>query len=142
MAQEGDRELPDWMADHMRRYLETDGEDGHMWRGVPTLLLTTSGRRSRTQRMLPLIYGKPGDDCVIVASKGGHKNNPQWYENLAANPEVQVQVGADKFTAHARTATGEERAALWEHMVGIWSAYNDYQKNTQREIPVVVLDRQ
>ncbi len=142
MAQEDDRQLPDWMADHMRRYLETDGEDGHMWRGVPTLLLTTTGRRSRSQRMLPLIYGKQGDNCVIVASKGGHKDNPHWYENLAENPEVQVQVGADKFTARARTATGDERASLWAHMVGIWRAYNDYQDNTDREIPVVVLDRQ
>jgi deazaflavin-dependent oxidoreductase (nitroreductase family) len=142
MAEQDDRELPDWMADHMRRYLETDGEDGHVWRGVPTLLLTTTGRRSSTPRMLPLIYGKQGDSCVVVASKGGHKDNPLWYENLVANPEVQVQVAADKFSARARTATGDERVALWKHMVGIFPAYSDYQENTDREIPVVVLDRQ
>ncbi len=142
MAEQGDRKLPDWMADHMRRYLETDGEDGHVWRGVHTLLLTTTGRRSSTPRMLPLIYGTQGNNCVIVASKGGHKNNPLWYENLVVSPEVQVQVAADKFTARARTATGDERASLWAHMVEIFPAYNDYQENTDREIPVVVLDRQ
>lgn len=142
MAEQDDRKLPDWMADHMRRYLETDGEDGHVWRGVHTLLLTTTGRRSSTPRMLPLIYGKQSDNCIVVASKGGHKNNPLWYENLVANPEVQVQVAADKFTARARTATGDERASLWAHMVEIFPAYNDYQENTDREIPVVVLDRQ
>ncbi|MEJ2133126.1 MAG: nitroreductase family deazaflavin-dependent oxidoreductase [Gammaproteobacteria bacterium] len=141
MAQQDDRELPDWIADHMRRYLETDGEDGHMWRGVPTLLLTTTGRRSGSSRMLPLIYGEEGDACVVVASKGGHENNPLWYENLKTNPEVQVQVAADKFTAQARTATGEERARLWKKMTEIWPAYDEYQARTKREIPVVVLER-
>lgn len=142
MAEEQERRLPDWMEQHMRRYLETDGEEGHVWRGVTTLLLTTTGRRSGEARMLPLIYGKHDDAYVIVASKGGHKNNPLWYENLVANPEVRVQVAADKFTARARTASGDERGRLWKKMTEIWPAYDDYQKNTRREIPVVVLERQ
>lgn len=142
MAQEQERRLPDWMAQHMKRYLETDGEDGHMWRGVPTLLLTTTGRRSGESRMLPLIYGRANDDAyVIVASKGGHKNNPIWYENLVASPAVSVQVAADKFAARARTAQGEERGQLWQKMAEIFPPYNDYQKSTEREIPVVVLER-
>ncbi len=112
-------ELPDWMADHMRRYLETDGRDGHMWRGVPTLLLTTTGRRTGEPRTLPLIYGEEGGAYLIIGSKGGSPTHPRWYQNLVAEPMVRVQVAADKFAARARTATGAER-----------------------EIPVVVLERE
>jgi deazaflavin-dependent oxidoreductase (nitroreductase family) len=134
-------QLPDWIVDHMEKYLATDGEDGHIWRGVPTLLLTTIGRKSGEPRMLPLIYGKSGDAFAVVASKGGHSSHPLWYWNLVARPEVQVQVAADKFAAKARTATAEEKPALWKTMTMIWPAYNEYQAKTQREIPIVVLDR-
>jgi deazaflavin-dependent oxidoreductase (nitroreductase family) len=135
------RKLPDWMADHIRRYLETDGADGHIWRGVPTLLLTTTGRRSGEPHLLPLIYGKDGDAYVVVASKGGHPEHPHWYLNLVEHPEVGVQVAADKFTARARTATAEERPRMWKMMANIWPQYNDYQAQTTREIPLVVLER-
>ena len=135
------RQLADWMVEHMEKYLATNGEDGHVWRGVPTLLLTTTGRRSGRSLMLPLIYGTHGDHYVIVASKGGHPQHPGWYVNLAAEPTVQVQVGAERFTARARTASGDERAALWDQMAGVWPPYNEYQTKTEREIPVVVLER-
>ncbi len=134
--------LPDWIRDHLRRYLETDGVDGHLWNGVPTLLLTTRGRRSGEWITLPLIYGTHGCACVLVASKGGHPRHPAWYSNLVAEPEVRVQVGADRFTARARTAQGEERARLWTEMRRIWPQYDDYQRATAREIPVVVLERE
>jgi len=134
-------QLPDWIVDHMEKYLATDGEDGHVWRGVPTLLLTTTGRKSGEPRMLPLIYGKAGDAFAVVASKGGHSSHPFWYWNLVARPQVQVQVAADKFAAKARTATAEEKPALWKTMTKIWPAYNEYQAKTKREIPIVVLDR-
>jgi len=133
--------LPDWIKDHLRRYLETDGADGHIWNGVPTLLLTSKGRKSGEWQTIPLIYGEHGRACVLVASKGGHKDHPAWYLNLVAEPEVRVQVGADKFTARARTAQGEERGKLWSAMRKIWPQYDDYQKATAREIPVVVLER-
>lgn len=133
--------LPDWIKDHLRRYIDSDGEDGHLWNGVPTLLLTTKGRKSGEWQTLPLIYGKDGRACVLVASKGGHAQHPAWYLNLTAEPEVRLQVGADKFTARARTATGAERSRLWAEMRKIWPAYDDYQKATTREIPVVVLER-
>lgn len=136
-----DPKLPDWIADHLRRYLESDGEDGHLWRGVPTLLLTTTGRRSGEPRTLPLIYGRHGDAYVLVASKGGNAANPLWYENLVAQPRVRVQVAADRFEAVARTAAGEERATLWKLMTGLWPDYDTYQARTEREIPVVVLER-
>jgi deazaflavin-dependent oxidoreductase (nitroreductase family) len=108
---------------------------------VPTLLLTTTGRKSGRELTLPLIFGRSGDDYVVVASKGGAPQHPAWYLNLEANPTVQVQVKADKFTAHAHTATAQERAALWPKMVEIYAPYADYQKKTDRQIPVVVLRR-
>jgi deazaflavin-dependent oxidoreductase (nitroreductase family) len=133
--------LPDWMEDHMRRYLQTNGQDGHIWRGVPTLLLTTTGRKSGEKRMLPLIYGKDGDRYLVVASKGGHPDHPAWYKNLVDEPTVEVQVGPDKFRGRARTANHDERPRMWRTMVKIWPDYDKYQANTQREIPVVILER-
>ena len=140
--------LPKWIRDHLRRYLESDGADGHMWDStavggpgvLPTLILTTIGRKSGKPQMLPLIYGKTEGSYVIVASKGGAPTHPAWYLNLAAQPEVKVQVEAKRFRARARTATGAERSTLWDQMVGIYAPYTDYQKLTDREIPVVVLE--
>ena len=135
------RQLPDWIVDHMKKYVETNGKEGHIWNGVPTLLLTTTGRRSGKSLMLPLIYGKDGDRYLIVASKGGAPEHPAWYVNLRAQPNVKVQVGSDKFAAKARTATKAERPALWKLMTKIWPSYDDYQAKTTREIPLVVLER-
>lgn len=140
--------LPDWIRDHMRRYLESNGAEGHIWDSsvvggpgpVPTLLLTTMGRKSGKRQTLPLIYGKTQTGYVIAASKGGAPSHPGWYSNLVADPEVEVQVEAQRFRATARTVTGAERSALWSRMVEIYAPYADYQKRTQREIPVVVLE--
>lgn len=129
-----------WVADHIRDYLQTDGEKGHMWRGVPTLLLITRGRRTGKLRRSALIYGRMGDAYVVVASKGGHPRHPMWYLNLRANPEVEVQVGAETSKGKARDATDDERPFLWEQMAGIWPAYDDYQEKTMRRIPVVVIE--
>ena len=128
--------------EHVSRYVETDGRDGHDWNGVQTLILTTTGRRSGQRRSTPLIYGTHGDDYLVVASKGGSDAPPAWYLNLQADPEVEVQVRADKFTARARTATADEKPALWRQMTAIWPDYDNYQRKTEREIPVVVLERQ
>ena len=130
-----------WQAEHARRYLETNGEDGHLWRGVSTLLLTTTGRRSGAPYTTPLIYGEDNGRYIIVASKGGAPAHPQWYRNLIAQPEVGVQVGADRFRARARTASPEEKPVLWTLMTRIWPAYDEYQARTSRDIPVVILER-
>jgi deazaflavin-dependent oxidoreductase (nitroreductase family) len=127
--------------EHVRRYEETDGADGHEWQGTTTLILTTTGRKSGKERRNPLIYRQHGDDYLIVASKGGADESPDWYLNLVAHPDVRVQVKGDKFAARARTATPEERPEMWQVMAEVWPAYNDYQQKTQREIPVVVLER-
>ena len=131
----------DWVAEHVQRYIATDGADGHMWRGAPTLILTTLGRRSGKPRRLALIYGQDGDRYVVVASKGGASQHPEWYLNLLEHPEVQVQVLANRFRAIARTATPKEHEALWPRMAEIWPSYNDYQNKTDRQIPLVILER-
>ncbi|HSP73262.1 MAG TPA: nitroreductase family deazaflavin-dependent oxidoreductase [Gaiellaceae bacterium] len=128
--------------EHVRRYRETGGEVGHIWNGVPTLLLTTTGRRSGEQRTTPLIYGQDGDRYVVVASKGGAPRHPAWYLNLSAQSDVELQVKDERFRARARTAAPNERERLWRLMAGIWPAYDDYQAKTEREIPVVVLERE
>ena len=127
--------------EHVRRYEETDGAEGHEWQGTTTLILTTTGRKSGQERRNPLIYQKFGNDYLIVASKGGADEPPDWYLNLTANPEVRVQVKGDKFSARARTATPEEKPEMWRVMTETWPAYDDYQQKTDREIPVVVLER-
>jgi deazaflavin-dependent oxidoreductase (nitroreductase family) len=127
--------------EHVQRYVETDGEEGHDWQGVQTLILTTTGRRSGEQRSTPLIYGRRGEDYLVVASKGGSPEPPGWFLNLSAEPIVQVQVRDDRFTARARPATPEEKPDLWRTMAGIWPSYDEYQGKTDRDIPVVVLER-
>lgn len=139
----------DWVDDHIARYQATGGEDGHIWPGrdgkqqLPCLLITTTGANSGKATTTALIYGTDGVNPVIIASTGGAPKNPQWYENLAADPNVKVQVKADKFDAVARTATGAERARLWDMMAKIFPTYNQYHESAKqfRQIPVVVLER-
>ena len=127
--------------DHLTRYLSTGGEDGHIWSGAPTLLLTTTGRESGEPYTTPLIYGKDGDHYLLVASRTGAPRHPGWYRNLCKTPDVELQVLADRFPARARTATPEEKPALWSIMTKVWPAYDEFQTRTTREIPVVVLER-
>lgn len=127
--------------EHVKRYVETDGAEGHEWQGTTVLILTTTGRKSGEQRSTPLIYQRHGDAVLVVASNGGADAPPLWYRNLEADPEVQVQVKGDRFTARARTATAEEKPGMWRTMAAVWPAYNEYQTKTDREIPVVVLER-
>jgi deazaflavin-dependent oxidoreductase (nitroreductase family) len=127
---------------HVKRYQETDGKEGHIWReGSTILLLTTVGRKSGNESTTPLIYGMDGDNAVIVASKGGAPKHPGWYRNLVKNPAAHVQILGEKFPVRARDAEGEERERLWTMMNGIWKHYDEYQTKTDREIPVVVLER-
>jgi len=128
--------------EHVDRYQATDGAEGHEWReGSTVLLLTTTGRKTGEKHTTPLIYQLDGDNPVIVASKGGAPEDPGWYRNLTKNPEVEVQIKGDKFHARARTAEGD-RDRLWRLMNEIWPHYEEYQEKTDREIPVVVLERE
>jgi deazaflavin-dependent oxidoreductase (nitroreductase family) len=129
-----------WVREHLHRYVATDGADGHEWRGVQTLLLTTRGRRSGKLRRTPLIYSRDGDRYVVVASYGGSPQHPDWYFNLSDEPRVTIQVGPDVMPARAATAPGTDRERLWGQMTGIWPAYDEYQARTERRIPVVTLE--
>jgi deazaflavin-dependent oxidoreductase (nitroreductase family) len=127
--------------EHVRRYLETDGEVGYMWNGVPILLLTTKGRKSGEDRIIPIIYRQVGDDIVLVASKGGSPTHPVWYLNIEADPHVKVQIKGDKFDAIARVTKSPEREKMWAEAIKGWPNYDVYQTRTTRQIPVVVLER-
>ncbi len=130
---------PGWQRDHIARYVASGGTQGHLWRGVPTLLLVTLGRRTGKARRTPLIYGRDGDRYLVVASNGGSTDPPEWYRNLVADPRVRIQVGADVFDGTAQAADPVEKARLWPVMTALWPAYDDYQARTTREIPVVVI---
>ena len=136
-----------WIAEHIELY-RTDPEKAHMWDSaplggpglLPTLLLTTRGRKSGEPRALPLIYGTVGDSYVVIASKGGLPDHPLWYRNLEAEPSCELMVGAKAVSARARVAEGDERERIWAQMAKLYPPYLDYQKATERQIPVVVLD--
>jgi deazaflavin-dependent oxidoreductase (nitroreductase family) len=125
--------------DHVARYLETDGEVGYLWNGAPILLLTTTGRKSGLPRTNALIHGRDGDDYLVVASMGGARTHPNWYQNLVRDPAAQIQDRADRFDVTARTAGDDEKPRLWRIMTEVWPNYDAYQARTERVIPVVVL---
>jgi deazaflavin-dependent oxidoreductase (nitroreductase family) len=109
-------------------------------RGAPVGLLTTTGRKSGEPRTTPLIYLADGERIVLVASQGGLPRNPLWYDNLVAKPEVAFRTPRGERRYRARTASTAEKAELWPRLLAIYRDYDDYQKRTDRDIPVVVLD--
>ena len=141
--------LPEFIQSHVRDYLETDGETGHLWDStsfggngaVATLLLVTVGRKSGRTQTLPIGYTKTEMGYVIAGSKGGAPTHPAWYLNLVANPEVSVQVGSDRFDARARVLEGDARETLWALLVEASPEFETYQAGIERQIPVVVLER-
>ncbi|GAA2606472.1 nitroreductase family deazaflavin-dependent oxidoreductase [Paractinoplanes durhamensis] len=129
-------------APHVERYLETNGEDGFHWRnGTTILILFTTGRKSGEQRSHALIFREFEGAYLVVASKGGAPEPPAWFVNLSADPNVEVQIKGDRFKATARVATPAEKPAMWATMTEAWPDYDTYQTKTDREIPVVVLER-
>jgi len=129
------------MASHPAVYRATRGLIGHRLPGLPPILvLDHVGARSGIQRSSALLYVQDGEDLVVVASKGGSPRHPAWFHNLMANPETTVQVGSRRRDVRARVATPEERARLWPMVVDAYSSYEDYQRRTEREIPLVILE--
>ena len=126
---------------HVRAYRETNGETGYIWNGVPILLLTTTGRKSGEARTIPIIFTPYQDSYVIIASKGGSPVHPKWYLNVLDDPNVELQVKGDRFSALARTAASPEREQIWAECIKAWPNYNVYQSRTTRLIPVVVIER-
>lgn len=125
--------------EHVRKYEETGGKVGHDWNDTQVLILHAKGRKSGVERKSPLIYGRDGDDFLIVASKGGAPSHPDWYLNLMANPNTTIQVWSDLVPVTARTATPDEKKRLWPTMTAQWPDYDAYQQRTDRDIPLVIL---
>lgn len=134
--------MPDFSLfgdEHVRQYEATGGKTGHDWNATSCLILHTLGRKTGTTRKYPLIYGRDGDDFVLIASKGGAPEHPGWYLNVLANPEVKIQVWDRVMSATARTGTAADKARVWPAMARQWPGYDDYQTKTQRDIPVVLI---
>jgi deazaflavin-dependent oxidoreductase (nitroreductase family) len=126
-------------AAHIALYRRTGGRIGGRFRGAPCLLLTVTGRKSGQPRTAPLMYGRDGDDYVIIASKGGMPTSPVWWLNLRSNPTAEIEVDGERRRVTAEEVQGEDRERLWKLMTGIYSSYDAYQRKTSRVIPVVRL---
>jgi deazaflavin-dependent oxidoreductase (nitroreductase family) len=113
-----------------------------MFKGAPLLLLITKGARSGQQRVNPLAYTRDDERFVIIASKGGAPSHPDWYHNLVAHPDAEIEVGPERFPVRARVASGEERTRLYDAQAKLMPGFAEYQRKTTRQIPVVVLERQ
>jgi F420H(2)-dependent quinone reductase len=129
------------MGGHALLYRASGGRIGHRVPGLPPMLLLDHvGAKSNVKRTTPLVYARDGENIVIVASKGGYPKNPAWYHNLLAHPETTVQIGGERREVHAREATEQERPRLWPLVVSVYAGYDDYQRRTERQIPLVVLE--
>jgi deazaflavin-dependent oxidoreductase (nitroreductase family) len=134
--------MPDFRLfgdEHVKQYEATGGKVGHDWNDTSVLILHTSGRKSGETRKAPLIYGRAGDEYLIVASKGGAPEHPGWYQNLLAHPDATIQVWDQVIPVSARTANSEEKKRLWPIVTKEWPAYDEYQQKTERDIPLVIL---
>lgn len=142
IARQRDESYRQSSSDHLRRYLATDGEDGYLsTSGVPNLILTTIGRRSGKPYSTPLYFGEHDGRYLLVASYAGSDTHPKWYLNLVANPDVEIQIRGERFAARARTATADEKPALWDVMTKMYPRFQTFQESTEREIPIVILER-
>jgi len=129
------------MQGHTLVYRATGGLVGHRFPGAPPMLLVDHvGARSGTRRTSPLVYTRDGENLVLVASKGGYPKNPAWFYNLKANPDTTIQIGSKHRPVHARVADPQERERLWPKVLKVYGGYEDYQRRTEREIPLVILE--
>jgi len=128
------------IADHVERYLATDGADGFEWEGAQCVILTTIGRKTGSLRRSPVIRVRDGDRYLVVGSMGGAPRHPSWYLNLVANPQITIQDRAEVHHLTARTATAEEKAELWPLAVAQWPDYENYQAKTERDLPLVICE--
>jgi deazaflavin-dependent oxidoreductase (nitroreductase family) len=135
-------EVTDWNAKIIDEFRTNDGQLGGQFKGGTMLLLHHTGAKTGTVRVNPLAYLPDGDRLVIVASKGGHPTNPDWYYNLKANPDATVEVGTDTFPVTATELTGDDYAETWARLVAKMPGFGDYQKGITRQIPLFALHRQ
>ena len=132
----------DFNRNLIEQFRSNNGKVTGVFENAPLVLLTTTGAKSGQQRTSPVVYTRDGEDLVVIASKGGAPAHPHWYLNLVANPEVTVELPGETYRAHARIAEGEERNRLYRAQADLMPNFDDYQRKTDREIPVVVLERE
>jgi deazaflavin-dependent oxidoreductase (nitroreductase family) len=130
-----------WMQNHIDEFRANGGKLGGGFDGRPVLLLTTTGRTSGEPRTAPMMYLQEGDHLYVFASKGGAPSDPHWYRNLVANPRVSVELGIERFEAIARPLGGEERDRVYARQVELYPQFGEYERKTERTIPVVELIR-
>lgn len=142
MPLEGEYEPSPWepVADQVRLYEETGGEEGGTLEGKPCVILTTRGRKTGKIRKTPLMRVEHEGTYAVVASMGGAPQHPVWYLNLVADPDVTLQDGAEVMDLTAREVVGDEKAEWWARATEVWPDYDTYQAATEREIPLVVLE--
>ncbi|MEV0643967.1 nitroreductase family deazaflavin-dependent oxidoreductase [Phytomonospora sp. NPDC050363] len=131
----------EWVAKQARLYEESGGTKGLTVQGIPCLLVDYVGRRSGEWHRTVLMYGRDGDDYLLVASNGGSEKHPLWFLSIEANPKVRLRVETERFEADARVLSAEEKARVWPELKKVWTGWDDYQKKTERDIPVIALRR-
>lgn len=136
-----DMNMNDFNKQVIAEFRANEGKVGGQFAGAPLLLLHTTGAKSGKERINPLVYTTDGDQIVIIASKAGAPTNPDWYHNIVANQDVSVEVGTEQFKAEAMVAPEPERTRLFEQVAAAMPGFAEYQRNTERTIPVVVLTR-
>jgi deazaflavin-dependent oxidoreductase (nitroreductase family) len=133
-------EREDWNTNIVEEFRANEGKVGGRFEGAPLLLLHHTGAKTGIERVNPMMYQPTGGAMAVFASKGGAPTNPDWYHNLLANPDASVEVGTETVAVRARVARGEERERIWEKQKRDWPGFADYERKTEREIPVVVLE--
>ena len=129
----------DWARENAELYMASGGTEGTELKGKPVILLTTVGAKTGKLRKTPLMRVEHNGEYAVVASLGGAPKNPVWYHNSVKHPRVELQDGPAAGDYEAREVFGEEKASWWRRAVGVWPDYADYQRKTDREIPVFVL---
>ncbi|MBD3646751.1 MAG: nitroreductase family deazaflavin-dependent oxidoreductase [Pseudomonadales bacterium] len=137
----GKVDLKEFNESIIKEFRENNGVVGGDFEGAPMLILTTTGAKTGLTRENPLVFTRDGDRYIIIASYAGAPNNPPWYYNLVANPEVGVEIGSERFTARAEVLGEPERSQRYERMAELMPAFHDYAKSTSRKIPVIALTR-
>lgn len=133
--------MTSWNQSIIEEFRTNQGKVSGNFEGAPLLILHSTGARTGRPHVIPLMYQAVGDDLAIFASKGGASTNPDWYHNLVAKPKVTVEVGTETLEVAARVTEGEERERIWETQKERYPQFGEYERNTERQIPVLILER-
>jgi len=133
--------MSDFNQQIIEEFRSNRGKVGGQFEGAPLLLLHTTGAKSGAERVNPVMYQQVGDDLAVFASKAGAPSNPDWYHNLVTNPRASVEVGEERYDVDSRVAEGQERNRIWEAQKSAYPGFADYERQTTRTIPVVILRR-